>query len=812
MRDVSDKKLPTGDRTLTDDEITRLSTATPAEFEMMSRTSMTEADMGPARQMEPGGLDPDGINPTLPVQVNDSNTQEFASERPEHTLQTISGRESELESRIQLQIEEREARGARVRKDPLIGRVFAERYEIVSKIGAGGMGVVYKARQIGMDRHVAIKVLLKEYLDNETAVRRFQREALAVSKLQHPNTVRIFDFGETTDHILYIAMEFLPGAPLQRMLDRHEYLPVRVTLRIVQQICHSLNEAHLKGIIHRDLKPDNVFVGAIEGQDDFVKVLDFGVAKLRETTDGGTLTQHGTIFGTPKYMSPEQCKSQEVDARSDLYSVGIMMYEMLSGRVPFESENPLAILIMHAQDPVQALVDVRPNLVIPAEVEEFLHRLLEKDAMHRPESAKHAADLAAELLSQVPEDFEQVWTYDEASEKGKPYVPSGAYTVKSRLSASQHGRLHAAPAQDQITMHVEGIPDLPRPGIPKWMAITMTFLVACLGLLGFAWSQVKGVPAESQGVIPIDALPGELAELPPLAGDMVAVTFSANVDNVTIVEAESGDIIGQLAKADEPQEFRWLREEGRMVRVQLRYAEAAPVDVAIDLAKDRVVPQVLFDTGGQESVALTLKTNVGGVLVSVEGVPHTWVIPETGPAVQRAAIPKGDKPLRVTFKKAGYITMEQAWTPDAEGELIINLVEDPNAVAAPTVQPAEVTITIAPWDASVNVVGTTMNFAWASKRDKGKPLTFQLPRSDDEVTLEITRRGYNTETRTLTPNQPAIALTVSLEKKKRQAGTTNASDPGGKTPKEEPKLISPIKKKEPASPRPGRLNRLKRGP
>ena len=352
--------------------------------------------------------DDDGVEPTMAMAPG---TAPYATtESQDQIAPTQSGlaEEQSLEERIRDKM--RSNSGARIRKDAMLGRTFGGRFTITSKIGAGGMGVVYKARQKGMDRNVAVKILLTEYLTNDTAVRRFQREALAVSRLEHPNTVRIYDFGETVeDKQLYIAMEFLPGEPLQRMLNKHSQLSVRRTLRVVQQICRSLNEAHGKGIIHRDLKPDNVFVGTIEGQKDFVKVLDFGVAKLREgQDDGGTLTQHGVIFGTPKYMSPEQCKSQDVDARSDLYSVGVMMHEMLSGRVPFESDNPLAILIMHAQDPVRPMSETRPNLVIPFEVEELMHRLLAKEPSDRPQAAKDVIDECESLLRRIPDEFEEV--------------------------------------------------------------------------------------------------------------------------------------------------------------------------------------------------------------------------------------------------------------------------------------------------------------------------------------------------------------------------------------------------------------------
>ena len=235
-------------------------------------------------------------------------------------------------------------------RDKLEGRIIAGRYEVLERVGVGGMGTVYRAYQASMDREVALKVLSRALTDDEQNVKRFHQEAKAASRLRHPNTITLHDFGQTEDGILFIAMEFLEGRPLDGVLGDGPLDPVRA-IRIMAQVCRSLHEAHKAGIIHRDLKPDNVYLTELEGEADFVKVLDFGVAKLKESSkEAGTLTQAGMIFGTPRYMSPEQSQSQDLDARSDLYSMGVILYELLTGHPPFDADNPVAILIQHVHE------------------------------------------------------------------------------------------------------------------------------------------------------------------------------------------------------------------------------------------------------------------------------------------------------------------------------------------------------------------------------------------------------------------------------------------------------------------------------
>ncbi len=278
--------------------------------------------------------------------------------------------------------------------DPFVGKVIDGRYEIQARVGDGGMGVVYKARQISIDRVIALKVLNQEMAQDPTWVQRFYNEARACSRLQHPNTIRMFDFGQTQgEGRLFMTMEFLDGISLRDALQKGPLAPQRV-VKILIQCCASLAEAHSIGIIHRDIKPDNVFLLNMAGSPDFVKLLDFSVAKLLE---GDRMkTQAGVVFGTPQYMSPEQGRGLPLDARSDLYALGILAFEMLSGMVPFHDENPMNVIQMHLSAGVPPMPDH-----VPYSVQQIVRRALEKDAGRRYQSAgemmQHCQQVFAEL-------------------------------------------------------------------------------------------------------------------------------------------------------------------------------------------------------------------------------------------------------------------------------------------------------------------------------------------------------------------------------------------------------------------------------
>jgi len=266
-----------------------------------------------------------------------------------------------------------------------IGRTVDGRYEVVERVGDGGMGAVYKARQTSVERFVAIKVLHKHVAGDPEWVRRFYNEARACSQLNHPNTIRLFDFGQTTEGNPYMVMEFLDGKSLRQVIHHEAPLTAERTLKILTQGCASLIEAHRAGIIHRDIKPDNVFLIDLPDAQDHVKVLDFSVAKLLQEAGKGTAA--GLVFGTPQYMSPEQASGEALDARADLYSLGILGYEMLSKKLPFDDDNPMVVLGMLKTDRVPPLPPV-----VPVRLTQLILRCLEKDPNKRPATA-------AELLA-----------------------------------------------------------------------------------------------------------------------------------------------------------------------------------------------------------------------------------------------------------------------------------------------------------------------------------------------------------------------------------------------------------------------------
>ena len=273
--------------------------------------------------------------------------------------------------------------------ESLVGRVVDHKYEILEEIGSGGMGKVYKARQKLIGRVVALKVLRADFAKDVNAVKRFFVEARAAAELRSRNSVILFDFGLSGENLLFYTMEMLDGAPLGAILRSEGPLEVNRALKIAIDVCHSIEEAHDLGIVHRDLKPDNIQIVLDKEGDELAKVLDFGIAKLLTQGDSTALTQTGMICGTPEYMSPEQATAKDIGPSSDLYSLGIVMYEMLSGAPPFKESTPVLILMQHVNRAPRAVSTMAPQSNIPLELDRLLFSLLAKEEERRPPSAKH---------------------------------------------------------------------------------------------------------------------------------------------------------------------------------------------------------------------------------------------------------------------------------------------------------------------------------------------------------------------------------------------------------------------------------------
>ncbi len=267
--------------------------------------------------------------------------------------------------------------------DSLEGAILADRYELKEKLGVGGMGSVYLAQHITLEKLVAIKVLHTEYARKPDLVQRFLQEAKAASRIRHPHVIDITHFGQTDEGIVYFAMEYLEGQDLSKSL-RPGPLSWDRTKDIFMQLCDALAAAHEKDIIHRDLKPDNVFLVHQSGNDDFVKLLDFGIAKLTDTAvDGPKLTRTGALFGTPEYMSPEQAVGGAVDLRTDIYAMGCILFQMITGKVPFQSENFMATLNMHLVMDVPEVDEELAKIGGPAGIADVLRKAMAKDPEDR---------------------------------------------------------------------------------------------------------------------------------------------------------------------------------------------------------------------------------------------------------------------------------------------------------------------------------------------------------------------------------------------------------------------------------------------
>ncbi len=282
--------------------------------------------------------------------------------------------------------------------DPYIGAIIDDRYEVEARLGEGGMGVVYRCRHLIIDKLVAMKVLRLDMARNTEVTERFLNEARSASSIGNPHIISILDFGRLPDGATYFLMEFLEGVPLTNLLKETEPLALPRLLNIALQLTEALGSAHEAGIVHRDLKPDNIFLIRHGAEEDFVKVLDFGIAKA--TTATGQLTQAGQVFGTPHYMSPEQAAGRDVDPRSDIYSLGVILFELTTGKLPFDADNFMSILTQHMYKLPPRMQDVESiRKEIPQELEAIIQRCLLKDPNARYGSMRELGQDLERLVS-----------------------------------------------------------------------------------------------------------------------------------------------------------------------------------------------------------------------------------------------------------------------------------------------------------------------------------------------------------------------------------------------------------------------------
>ena len=426
--------------------------------------------------------------------------------------------------------------------DPLIGAVVGERYRIVSRIGVGGMGAVYRAEHTMMRRDLAIKVLLSELGGREEFARRFEREAESASRLAHPNIITVTDFGRTPDGALFLAMEFLAGDSLTSLIDQGP-LPRERALAIVRQILRALDHAHAAGVVHRDLKPDNIMLVERDGQRDVVKILDFGIAKVTEPASGQeVLTQAGVIFGTPEYLSPEQAVGEGVDARADLYAAGVILYEMLAGRRPFESEDKVKIISMHLSHAPPRIREANPTVDVPFALEQVVLQALEKHRENRFASA--TAFLQALEDSEAVIDPALPFEIDATS----PHIAYEATQMSlSPVDGATPGPTSSAPGRSR------------RP-------LAAAALVVALGALGAVGYRVR---AHHRGAGALTSTPSAPAPVAPaLATELKKVESLLEAGNTAAAKLTLED---QLAKR--PQDARVHYMLGRVAFSDNRHAD-----------------------------------------------------------------------------------------------------------------------------------------------------------------------------------------------------------------------------------------------
>jgi serine/threonine-protein kinase len=310
-------------------------------------------------------------------------------------------------------------------QDPYLNKKLANNYLILSVIGTGGMGVVYKAKHEVMDRFVAIKMLRAQFVTDSQNIKRFQQEAKAASRLDHSNVVTLYDYGVTDNGQPYLVMDYIEGISLAQLIKEQDHIGVDRAIHIFVQACNALDHAHKKGVIHRDLKPGNIMLVKNNEGDDCIKVVDFGVAKLMplNSDDIQILTQTGEVCGSPVYMSPEQCLGHDLDIRADIYSMGIVIYHTLTGKVPLKGRTLVETMSKQINETAPSFSEARPDLYLPPSLESIIFKALSKEPYLRQQSM---SELAYELESIITSKNKSLRTIDMDYVSEKPVLQKPA--------------------------------------------------------------------------------------------------------------------------------------------------------------------------------------------------------------------------------------------------------------------------------------------------------------------------------------------------------------------------------------------------
>jgi serine/threonine-protein kinase len=514
--------------------------------------------------------------------------------------------------------------------DPLIGRTLNDRYRIIEQIGSGGMGRVYKAAQAPLDRMVALKVLGAGHDRDPNFYKRFFLEASVTAKLTHPNTITLYDYGRTEDGVFFIAMEFLAGRTLSQAMQADGPLAQERVIHIAQQICRSLREAHALGIIHRDLKPANVMLLRQHDDHDFVKVLDFGLVKFfsGETADAD-ITNAGTFMGSPHYIAPEQARNQSPDQRCDIYSLGVLLYHMLTGRVPFTAPAPVEIILKHLHDAPVPPRELRPDLDIAPELQEIVLRCMAKGPGDRFQTMD-------ELLARLKAVRAQLTGTS----------PAGSPLPQTDTNPGFPALAPAMIAQTPPTPH----PGLRTPSQP---------MQSMRGTPAGAPHVVKPPPPPADAMADEDAAPQEARakSKPPLSGADALAGFDPAPDARQGRAARVAWAVAAAAVVAVAGGILWVRtaSPARPPRPATP-AIAAPVAAATPVPAP--APPPVVETAPVPAPAAYATANTGTTRVEISSAPSGAAVHDAddrllGTTPFELRVPS-DKPLQLTLKHDGY--------------------------------------------------------------------------------------------------------------------------------------------------------------
>jgi serine/threonine protein kinase len=525
--------------------------------------------------------------------------------------------------------------------DPLLNTTLADRYLISRKLGEGGMGAVYLATHTVLEKQVALKVLHGEFARKADLVERFMQEAKAASRIRHENVIDISDFGQTPDGLVFFAMELLKGHDLHEEVARAKLsghlLPWSRTKKIFLQICGALSAAHAKGIVHRDLKPENIYLVDFLGEGDFVKLLDFGIAKLTDVSNeegGRKLTKTGMLFGTPEYMSPEQARGEQVDHRVDIYAMGCILFQLVSNRVPFEAENFMGVLSQHlTAEPPQIAPETFDHIGAPRALTDVIDKALAKDRNERYQTIDELAN-AVRMVSGDPIPTEKSAPTRAASVPSpgattRVRTPTGPVVEPVARKTDQTGRVktqwtgNLSVPEVVVTEPREAKPKSKLPLIIGGVVIAAGAAIGAVVVLGgkkdapvaerppvgSAGSAVVGGTTQPAPP-PVQTPPPE-----PALPSMVEISFESVPKGAKVVDLSNGNTVGTT-----PTTFTI---PGSKTARQFKFQLKGYGDTTVELVPDR--PQITFSQGLQKGAT---KANVVTKVPDTTKTDPTIKVPE----------------------------------------------------------------------------------------------------------------------------------------------------------------------------------------